>query len=52
MSKCKQCDDNIVTIAGGCVKCGNQFCGYCCDFDNQKLCGDHLVIVSDCGCEI
>jgi len=48
--KCKQCDDNIVIEGEGCNKCNNLFCGSCCEWDNQPLCGDHLVPVTDCGC--
>lgn len=46
--KCKKCDDNIVIEGEGCVKCSNQLCGSCCEFDGVTLCGDHLV--KDCGC--
>lgn len=48
--KCKQCDDTIVIEGEGCAKCGNQFCGSCCEWDNGVICGDHLVLVTDCGC--
>lgn len=50
--KCKQCDDNIVVDGNGCDKCGNEFCGACCEWDNTTLCGDHLVPITDCECEI
>ena len=47
---CKQCGDKVITEGNGCTKCGNEFCGYCCEFDNTPLCGDHLEPITKCGC--
>jgi hypothetical protein len=41
--RCKQCDDVVIIDGKGCDKCGNQFCGYCCEFDNSPICGDCLT---------
>ena len=50
--KCVQCDDNIIIEGEGCAKCGNRFCGACCEWDNTPICGDHLTTIRECGCRI
>jgi hypothetical protein len=47
---CKQCRDVIVVEGEGCAKCGNQFCGYCCEWGNEPFCGDHIQPITECGC--
>lgn len=52
MSKCIQCDDKIIIEGEGCPKCANKFCGACCEWDNNPVCGDHLTTTRECGCKI
>lgn len=35
--RCKQCDDVVIIDGDGCNLCKNEFCGYCCEFDNTPI---------------
>lgn len=62
--KCENCNKAATVYAMG-ANAGD-WAGYYCDSDipkgfnvtnrlasdNRKLCGDHLVLISDCGCKI